>query len=84
MPWPKRSLAKSAVWYQHALADDPRNLRAMAWLAETLWREGNVAAALTQLARVREGHIEGDLPEEERVKAIALRVAHDMEASGAQ
>jgi len=84
MPWPKRSLAKSAAWYQDALADDPRNLRAMAWLAETLWREGNVAAALTQLARVREGHIEGDLPEEERVKAIALRVAHDMKASGAQ
>jgi len=84
MPWPKRSLAKSAVWYQHVLADDPRNLRAMAWLAETLWREGNVAAALTQLRRVREGHIEGDLPEEERVKAIALRVARDIEASGAQ
>lgn len=84
MPWPKRSLAKSAAWYQQALADDPRNLRAMAWLAETLWREGNVAAALTQLAHVREGHIEGDLPEEERVKAIALQVARDMEASGAQ
>jgi hypothetical protein len=84
MPWPKRSLAKSAAWYQQALADDPGNLRAMAWLAETLWREGDVGGALTQLARVREGHIEGDLPEEERVKAIALRVARDMEASGAQ
>jgi hypothetical protein len=84
MPWPKRSLAKSAAWYQQALADDPRNLRAMAWLAETLWREGNRAGALTQLALVREGHIEGDLPEEERVKAIALQVARDMEASGAQ
>jgi hypothetical protein len=84
MPWPKRSLAKSAAWYQDALADDPRNLRAMAWLAETLWREGNVTAALTQLARVREGHIEGDLPEEERVKTIALQVARDMEASGAR
>ncbi len=84
MPWPKRSLAKSAAWYQHALADDPRNLRAMAWLAETLWREGNVAAALTELERVREGHIDGDCPEEERVKAIALQVARDMEASGAQ
>ena len=84
MPWPKRSLAKSATWYQHALDDDPRNLRAMAWLAETLWRDGNVAAALAQLALVREGHIEGDLPEEERVKAIALRVARDMEASGTQ
>ena len=84
MPWPKRSLAKSAVWYQHALADDPQNLRAMAWLAETLWREGDIAAALTQLARVHEGHIEGDLPEEERVKGIALQVARDMKASGAQ
>ena len=84
MPWPKRSLAKSAVWYQQALADDPQNLRAMAWLAETLWREGNVAAALTQLARVHEGHIEADLPEEERVKGIALQVARDMKASGAQ
>ncbi|HZW87619.1 MAG TPA: tetratricopeptide repeat protein, partial [Myxococcaceae bacterium] len=82
--WPKRSLAKSAVWYQHVLADDPQNLRAMAWLAETLWREGNVPAALSQLERVREGHIEGDIPEEERVKAIALRVARDMEARGAR
>jgi hypothetical protein len=84
MPWPKRNLAKSAVWYQQVLDDDPRNLRAMAWLAETLWREGNVPAALTQLEHVREGHIEGDLPEEERVKAIALQVTRDMEASRAQ
>lgn len=82
--WPKRRLARSGAWYHEALADDPRNLRAMAWLAETLWREGHVAAALNQLARVREGHIEGDLSEEERAKAIGLQVARDVGASGAR
>lgn len=83
MPWPKRSLAKSAAWYEQALADDPRNLRAMTWLAETLWRDGNVPAARAQLTRVFEGHIEGDLPEEKRVKAIALQVAQHIDVSGA-
>jgi hypothetical protein len=32
------------------LADDPKNLRAMAWLAETIWREGDVAGARAELA----------------------------------
>ena len=60
MPWPKGSLGKSAEWYRQALADDPNNLRAMTWLAETLWREGDIAGARVQLARARDGHIAGD------------------------
>jgi len=84
MPWPKRSLAKSAAWFRQVLEDDPQNLRAMAWLAETMWRDGDAAGARWQLARVFDGHIDGDPPEEDRVKAIALRIARDVEATGAR
>ena len=45
LPWPKRNLGKSATWYRKALALDPNNLRATAWLAETLWSDGDVAGA---------------------------------------
>ena len=83
MPWPKRNLARSAAWFRQVLDDDPRNLRAMAWLAETLWRDGDAAGARRQLARVSDGHVDGDPPEEERVKAIALRIAREVEGTGA-
>jgi hypothetical protein len=84
MPWPKRSLAKSAAWYRRVLADDPKNLRAMAWLAETMWREGDVAGALAELANVQEGHIQGDVPEEERVKTLAQEITRRIESKGAR
>jgi len=82
MPWPKRDLGKSAAWYRQALAEDPENLRAMAWLAETLWRDGDISGAQVQLARVRDGHGAGDPAEEERAKAIGRHIAQEMVAHG--
>ncbi|MGZ6164032.1 MAG: tetratricopeptide repeat protein, partial [Myxococcaceae bacterium] len=79
-----RNLGKSAAWYRTALALDPSNMRAMAWLAETLWRDGDVAGARAQLARVQETHVPDDPPEEARVKSIAQKIAAQMDKEGAK
>src|SRR5215471_8020094 len=84
LPWPKRNLGKSATWYRKALALDPNNLRATAWLGETLWRDGDVAGARAQLAKVQEGHVPDDPPEEARVKSIAKKIAAQMDKEGAK
>jgi tetratricopeptide repeat protein len=84
LPWPKRNLGKSATWYRKALALDPNNLRATAWLAETLWRDGDVAGARAQLAKVQEGHVPDDPAEEARVKSIAKKIAAQMDKEGAK
>ncbi|HEY1417088.1 MAG TPA: tetratricopeptide repeat protein, partial [Myxococcaceae bacterium] len=84
LPWPKRNLGKSATWYRKALAANPNNLRATAWLAETLWRDGDVAGAKAQLAKVAEAHDPDDPAEEARVKSIAKKIAAQMEKEGAR
>jgi len=84
LPWPKRNLGKSATWYRKALAADPNNLRATAWLGETLWRDGDVAGARAQLAKVQEGHVPDDPAEEARVKSIARKIAAQMDKEGAK
>ena len=84
LPWPKRNLGKSATWYRKALALNPNNLRAEAWLAETLWRDGDVAGARAQLARVKEAHDPDDPAEEARVKDIARKIATEMDKEGAK
>ena len=84
LPWPKRNLGKSATWYRKALALAPNNLRATAWLGETLWRDGDVAGARAQLAKVQEGHVPDDPPEEARVKSIAQKIAAQMDKEGAK
>jgi hypothetical protein len=84
LPWPKRNLGKSATWYRKALAANPNNLRATAWLAETLWRDGDVAGAKAQLAKVAEAHDADDPAEEARVKSIAKKIAAQMEKEGAK
>ena len=84
LPWPKRNLGKSAAWYRKALALNPNNMRAMAWLGETLWRDGDVAGARAQLARVQETHLPDDPAEEARVKSIAQKIAAQMDKEGAR
>ena len=83
LPWPKRNLGKSATWYRKALALNPNNLRATCWLAETLWRDGDVGGAKAQLAKVAEGH-DPDPAEDARVKSIAKKIAAQMEKEGAR
>ena len=84
LPWPKRNLGKSATWYRKALSLEPNNLRATAWLAETLWRDGDVSGARAQLARVEGGHDPDDPAEEARVKSIARKIAEQMDKEGAR
>lgn len=84
LPWPKRNLGKSATWYRKALVANPNNLRATAWLAETLWRDGDVAGAKAQLAKVAEAQDPDDPAEEARVKSIAKKIAAQMEKEGAR
>lgn len=84
LPWPKRNLGKSATWFRKALALAPDNLRAMAWLAETLWRDGDVAGARAQLTRVQESRLPEDPAEEARVKSIARHISGEMDKEGAR
>ncbi len=79
LPWPKRNLGKSANWLQRALTADPNALRAMAWLAETQWRDGNPAAARETLARLEKGSMPSDPAEERRCKAMGKKVAQEMD-----
>ena len=64
--------------------DSSRSFAATAWLAETLWRDGDVAGARAQLAKVQEGHVPDDPPEEARVKSIARKIAAQMDKEGAK
>jgi tetratricopeptide (TPR) repeat protein len=84
LPWPKRNLGKSATWYRKALALEPNNLRATTWLAETLWRDGDVAGARAQLAKVEGGHAPDDPAEEARVKSIARKISAQMDKEAAR
>src|SRR5450432_302265 len=52
LPWPKRNLGKSADWLKKSITLDPNAMRAMAWLAETQWKDGNPTAARATLARL--------------------------------
>ena len=79
LPWPKRNLGKSADWLKKALVLDPNALRAMAWLAETQWKDGNPAAARATLLRLEQGSLPDDPAEERRCKAMGQRVAQAMD-----
>jgi hypothetical protein len=79
LPWPKRNLGKSQDWLKKAIALDPHALRAMAWLAETQWKDGNSVAARETLAKLQAGNLPDDPPEERRCKAMGQRVAQEMD-----
>ena len=79
LPWPKRNLGKSADWLKKALVQDPNALRAMAWLAETQWTDGDKTAARATLARLDQGSLPDDPAEERRTKATGKRVAQAMD-----
>ena len=79
LPWPKRNLGKSADWLKRALAADPNGLRAMAWLAETQWRDGNPTAARETLAKLEQATMPSDPAEERRCKAMGKKIAQEMD-----
>lgn len=79
LPWPKRNLGKSQDWLKKALNLDPNALRAMAWLAETQWKDGNTAEARATLARLAAGSLPSDAAEEHRCKAMGQKIAQEMD-----
>jgi cytochrome c-type biogenesis protein CcmH/NrfG len=78
LPWPKRSLAKSAETLQKAIALAPDNLRAYVYLAETQLRDGKAAAAKATLAKAEQGSVTYDPAEGKRAKEMAKRVAAEI------
>jgi hypothetical protein len=74
LPWPK-----SADWLKKAIALDPNPLRAMAWLAETQWKDGDKAAARATLLKVEAGSVPDDPAEERRVKGMGRKIAQEMD-----
>jgi hypothetical protein len=79
LPWPKRNLGKSADWLKKALVLDPNALRPLVWLAETQWRDGDMAAARATLAKLEAGSMPDDPPEERRCKSQGKKLAQDMD-----
>jgi hypothetical protein len=79
LPWPKRNLGKSADWLKKAIALDPNALRAMVWLGETQWRDGDKTAARATLAKAEQGTVPGDPCEERRVKGMGNKILQEMD-----
>jgi hypothetical protein len=79
LPWPKRNLGKSADWLKKSITLDPNAMRAMAWLAETQWKDGNPTAARATLARLDKTSLPDDPAEERRTKGMGKKVAQEMD-----
>jgi hypothetical protein len=79
LPWPKRNLGKSADWLKKAIALDANALRALAWLAETQWKDGDKASARATLLKVEQGSVPDDGAEERRVKGMGRKISQEMD-----
>lgn len=78
LPWPKRDLDKSKELFAKAIARHPGNLRAHAYLAETLLKDGDAKAAKVEIDLVLKGSIDYDPPEARRVKEYAKPIAEQI------
>jgi hypothetical protein len=79
LPWPKRNLGKSQDWLKKAIGLDANAMRAMAWLAETQWKDGDKTAAKATLARLAQTSLPDDPAEERRTRAMGQKVAQEMD-----
>ena len=74
LPWPKRSVEKSAERFKTVLAGYPMNLRARYYYAETLLKDGEAKQAKELLTPVLSASIAYDPPEGRRVQAWAKKL----------
>ncbi|PTL78220.1 hypothetical protein [Vitiosangium sp. GDMCC 1.1324] len=74
LPWPKRSLKKSAEHYQKAIAKHPEALRAWLYLAETLLADGEEKKAHEAILKVTQGSVGYDPAEGQRVQGWSKKV----------
>jgi tetratricopeptide (TPR) repeat protein len=75
LPWPKRSLKKSAELFAQAIQMHPENLRAYVYLAETQLKDGNAKLAKETVTKALSGSVDYDPPEGRRSQQLAKRVA---------
>ncbi len=71
LPWPKRSLRKSADTLSQVVERHPENLRAWLYLAETQLADGDADAAAATVARLLRGDVGYDPPEGQRIQRLA-------------
>ncbi len=74
LPWPKRDLARSASFYEKALAKSPGNLRTWYFLAETLLKDGKARKAREAIEKVKQGSTAYDPAEGRRVQELAKKL----------
>jgi predicted Zn-dependent protease len=79
LPWPKRSLRKSAEYLVQAIETHPENLRAYVYLAETQLKDGKAKQAKETVAKALSGSVEYDPPEGRRSQQLAKKVAAAIE-----
>lgn len=79
LPWPKRSLGKSAELLKKVIEKHPENLRARLYLAETQLKDGDAKTAKETLAPVLSGSVAYDPPEGKRIQARAKDVERAIE-----
>jgi tetratricopeptide (TPR) repeat protein len=79
LPWPKRNLAESAKLLDRAVAKFPQNLRAHAYLAETLLKDGKAAKAQEAIVKVKQGSTAYNPAEAQLVQARAKKVEAEIE-----
>jgi hypothetical protein len=73
LPWPKRDVAQSIRVLSAAVEQHPKNLRAKLYLADSLAEDGKGAEAKKLAQEVIDAKLQGDPPEERRMKELAKR-----------
>ena len=79
LPWPKRDLTRSKELFLKVLARHPGHLRAHAYLAETLLKDGDAKAAKVEIDKALSGSIDYDPPEGRRIKEYAKPIAEKIQ-----
>ncbi|MFL5319809.1 MAG: tetratricopeptide repeat protein, partial [Myxococcaceae bacterium] len=79
LPWPKRSLSKSADLLQKVIEKHPENMRARLYLAQTQLKDGDAKKAKETLAPVFTGSTAYDPPEAKRVQGLAKGVQKEID-----
>ena len=74
LPWPMRNLGKSKEALEKVIAKHPENLRAHAYLAETLLSDGKAKEAKAAIDKALNGDASYDPAETRRVKAMAQKI----------
>jgi tetratricopeptide (TPR) repeat protein len=78
LPWIKRDLKKSKLEIEKSIAVHPEHLRNYYYLAQTLQKDGDKAAARAVLEKALTGPDSYDPPEARRVKAWAQALAPEL------